>query len=238
MPSVVELAAQATLSWQRIVNILYPPRCGGCQAPGSWWCETCQAGVRYVTPPTCARCGRPDVPSGLCANCRVSPLTIESIRSLAVFDGQLRHAIHAFKYLRVAALADPLGDALARFWLQTPIPADVIVPVPLHPRRQRERGYNQAELLAKRVSRAAGLPVRPGALRRTRATAAQMSLGMADRRTNVAGAFQCAEATLRGAVVLLIDDVCTTGATLDACAAALKSAGAAEVRGLTLARAI
>lgn len=157
---------------------------------------------------------------------------------MAVFDGRLRHAIHTFKYRRVTALADPLGEALARFWLQSPVPVDVIVPVPLHPGRQRERGFNQAALLAERVARAAGLTMRPEALRRTRATAAQMSLDAADRKTNVAGAFQSADATVRGAAVLVVDDVCTTGATLDACAVALKAAGATEVHGLTLARAV
>jgi len=155
---------------------------------------------------------------------------------MALFDGRLRHAIHTFKYRRVAALADPLGDALARFWMQSPVLADVIVPVPLYPDRQRERGYNQAALLAHRLGRAAGLPVRPNALRRVRATAAQMSLNASDRKANVAGAFQCEDAAVRGAAVLLIDDVCTTGATLDACAVALMSAGAVVVRGLTLAR--
>jgi ComF family protein len=172
----------------------------------------------------------------LCAGCRASPLTIDSIRSLTLFDGRIRHAVHAFKYRRVAALAEPLGDALARFWMQTPTPARAIVPVPLHPLRRRERGYNQAELLARRVGRAARLPVYPDALRRVRATAVQMTLDAAQRRANVAEAFECIAPELRGAAVLLIDDVCTTGATLDACAVALKAAGAEAVHGLTLAR--
>ncbi len=157
---------------------------------------------------------------------------------MAVFEGRIRHAIHTFKYQRVAALAEPLGDALAHFWLQAPQPAYVIVPVPLHPQRQRERGYNQAELLARRIGRAADLPVRPEALRRVRATAVQITLDAAERKANVAGAFQSDAAAVRGAAALLVDDVCTTGATLDACATALKAAGAAAVHGLTLARAL
>ncbi|MGH2593716.1 MAG: ComF family protein, partial [Anaerolineae bacterium] len=177
-------ALPVTWHWRRIIDFIFPPHCGGCQTLGSWWCDACQASVRGVTPPTCAQCGRPSVPSGLCADCRASPLTIESIRSMALFDGRLRQAIHTFKYRRVAALADPLGDALARFWLQSPVLADVIVPVPLHPDRQRERGYNQAALLAHRLGRAAGLPVRPNALRRVRATAAQMLLNAPDRKAN------------------------------------------------------
>ena len=155
---------------------------------------------------------------------------------MAVFEDRLRHAIHKLKYRRLAALAEPLGDAMARFYLQSPLPADMIVPVPLHPRRQRDRGYNQAALLANRLGRATCLPVRPAALIRVRATVAQMSLNAAQRKENVDGAFRCDDLTVRGQHVLLIDDVCTTGATLDACAVALKMAGAAEVRGLTLAR--
>jgi ComF family protein len=184
----------------------------------------------------CARCGKPDIPSELCPACRASAPIIDSIRSLALFDGEIRHAIHALKYRRVAALAEPLGDALARFWLQSRRSAHMLVPVPLHPQRRRERGYNQAELLARRIGRAAHLPLRPDALRRVRATTSQMTLDAADRKTNVADAFQSDAAIVRDAEVLLIDDVCTTGATLDACAAALKQAGASRVHGLTLAR--
>lgn len=161
---------------------------------------------------------------------------IDSIRSVALFEGRLRHAIHALKYQRMAALGEPLGEALARFWTQSPAPADVVVPVPLHSCRERERGYNQAALLAGPLGRAVGVPVRPHALQRVRATAAQVSLNAAERMANVAGAFRCNDPALRGANVLLIDDVCTTGATLEACADALLSAGARAVRGLTLAR--
>jgi len=161
---------------------------------------------------------------------------IDSIRALTVFDGRMRHAIHAFKYRGVAALADPLGEALASFWLAAPAPAHAIAPVPLHPQRQRERGYNQAELLARRVGRKANLSVYPAALRRVRATAVQMTLGADERKANVADAFRCDMDVLRGGAVLLIDDVCTTGATLDACAQALKKAGVTAVHGLVIAR--
>jgi ComF family protein len=161
---------------------------------------------------------------------------IESIRAVALFEGPLRHAIHALKYRRLSAMAEPLGDLLAHFWVHASDGADAIVPVPLHDGRRRERGYNQAELLANRLSRRVGAPVRPNALRRLRATAVQMSLNASDRKLNVAGAFESADPAVRGKRVVVIDDVCTTGATLDACAAALLSAGAASVRGLALAR--
>ena len=156
---------------------------------------------------------------------------------MTLYEGSIRHAIHRLKYQRVSALADPLGDALGRFWQRVGVRATGIVPVPLHPDRERERGYNQSELLARRVAWAAGIPVYPHALRRVRATAAQMTLNAAERRLNVAGAFHCDDPALRGATVLLVDDVCTTASTLDACAQALKAAGAAEVHGLALAHA-
>lgn len=155
---------------------------------------------------------------------------------MALFDGPLRHAIHGLKYRRLSALAEPLGDELARFWLRGSMPVDIIVPVPLHPERQRERGYNQADLLARRVGRATGAPVQANVLRRTRVTAVQMSLNAAERKANVSGAFVADAASARDATVLVVDDVCTTGSTLDACAIALKEAGARRTLGLTLAR--
>ncbi len=236
MPTVAESAASVTFNWRRLVDFIFPPRCGGCETPGSLWCETCQAGVRDVPPPTCARCGQPGVVDDVCASCRATPLALEVIRSMTLFDGRIRHAIHALKYRRIAALAEPLGNGLARFWLRAPAPVGAIMPVPLHPQRQRERGYNQAELLARRVERAIGAPLQLSALRRVRATAVQMTLDAAERRANVADAFACDDAAVRGIDVLLIDDVCTTGATLDACARALKQAGAQAIYGLTLAR--
>lgn len=155
---------------------------------------------------------------------------------MALFDGAIRRAIHAFKYRHVAALGEPLGNILAEFWQQVAWPVDLIVPVPLHSHRQRERGYNQAALLAQGLVRAAHLPLRANALQRVRATASQMTLDAAQRRSNVNAAFRSDDNGLRGKRVLLVDDVCTTGATLNACAVALKSAGAVEVWGLTLAR--
>jgi ComF family protein len=117
------------------------------------------------------------------------------------------------------------------------MPVDVIVPVPLHPARLRRRGYNQAALLARELGRRVGLPVEERALQRVRATRSQMRLSAADRRRNVQGAFRCADGRVRGRRVLLLDDVCTTGATLEACADALRAGGAESVWALTLARA-
>ncbi|MBE0480641.1 MAG: ComF family protein [Dehalococcoidia bacterium] len=133
-------------------------------------------------------------------------------------------------------MSAPLGGLLAEFLKSGPAYYEIIVPVPLHPRRMRQRGYNQAALLAREAAKATGLPVMEDLLRRVKDTAAQArSASAAERRRNVRNAFECPR-QLDGDSILLIDDVCTTGATLDSCASALKKAGAGPVWGLTIAR--
>ena len=147
----------------------------------------------------------------------------------------MRRAIHALKYERVTAIAEPLGGVLADYLTQHPLPVTLLVPVPLHIERQRERGYNQSVLLAQALSRRLGYAVNTTALVRERHTKPQVGLNEGERRQNLLGAFRCAQ-RLDGARVLLIDDVCTTGSTMVECAAALRDAGAETIWGLTLAR--
>lgn len=164
-------------------------------------------------------------------------MQIDGIRSAVLFDGVLREAVHRLKYASARNLADPLAEMMAQFWYQTPLPADVLMPVPLHPHRERERGYNQSMLLAQALGRRIGLAVLPNALVRCRNTVSQTTLNARERRANVAEAFECVSEAVRGKRVLLIDDVCTTGATLEACSVALRQGGALSVWALTLARA-
>jgi ComF family protein len=161
---------------------------------------------------------------------------IDGIRSVAIFAGSLRKAIHRLKYDYVRDLAVPLGEMVVSFWQETPLPADVIVPVPLHPRRVRERGYNQAALLAEQLAQATGIPMACHVLLRHKYTVSQTKLDAEQRRQNVDGAFTCVGSEVRGKRVLLMDDVCTTGATLEASSVALKAGGAQSVWALTLAR--
>ncbi len=236
MRSLAQFQQHGWQIWNRFIDLLFPPRCGGCQTAGSLWCTACQAATPLLEPPWCEKCGEPCVTDRLCANCRAHPLVIEKIRSVALFDGVLRQAIHRFKYERLAGLAEPFGALLADYWRAAQLTADWLIPVPLHPSRERDRGYNQSELLARQLARQVNVPLSGKGLRRTRATAVQMTLNAAERRQNVAGAFECVEVRVRGARVVIIDDVGTTGATLDACAQAVLKAGAVSVMGLTLAR--
>jgi ComF family protein len=151
-------------------------------------------------------------------------------------EGTLRTAIHRFKYSNMRPLAIPLGRLASEYLEQNPLPVKLVVPVPLHSRRFRDRGYNQSELLAEQIGSAMGLRVVVDVLQRVRSTVPQVGLSADQRRKNVTGAFGCAGTTLERQDVLLVDDVCTTGATLEACSVALQKAGASHVWGLVLAR--
>jgi ComF family protein len=151
----------------------------------------------------------------------------------------MRQAIHQLKYRNLRALAVTLSQLLRDYLVANPIPAEALVPVPLHPKRLRERGYNQSSLLARQLGKLTGLVVVDDCLIRQRTAPPQArSASVEERRRNVAEAFACRDRQLRERQVLLIDDVATSGATLDACAAALKASGAASVWGLTVAREI
>jgi len=172
-----------------------------------------------------------------CPYCRRWKLDIDGIRSPFAFEGVVRGAVHQLKYGHFKALAAPLGQLLAQYLETAPVAADVLVPVPLHPRRLRERGYNQSALLAAEVGKMNGIPVVTDSLVRLRHTKAQVkTAGAEERQRNLAGAFGCRDGKLAGKRVLVVDDVCTTGATLNSCAMALREAGASSVWGLALAR--
>lgn len=160
------------------------------------------------------------------------------MRSVGPHLAPLREAIHAFKYEGVRVLAGPLGQLLACTWQQGNVPVDVVLPVPLHRARLRQRGYNQSLLLARVLGAETGLPLREDGLTRQRNTRAQVGLSPEQRRANVQDAFVCTAPNLHGQRVLLVDDVLTTGATLEACATALLQAGVREVWALTLTRAV
>lgn len=220
------------------LDLLYPQRCASCGREGSLLCVPCVNALPRLQPPFCPRCAQPLSRQDTCRRCRETPLNIDGIRSPFLMEGSIREAIHRLKYSNLRAVAPILGGLLAPIIADERVPAHVLVPVPLHARRERQRGYNQARLLADGVGDALGLPVASGALARVKETPPQAkSAGVQERRTGVLGAFDCPQpALVRGRAVVLVDDVCTTGATLEACATALKNAGATSVWGVTLAR--
>jgi len=190
-------------------------------------------------PPLCPKCGRPQSSAILCPNCVGWQAEIDGIRSPFRFDGAIRQAIHQLKYRNLRALAVLLAQLLDDYLVSSPVPGEVLVPVPLHQKRLRERGYNQSSLLAQELGKLTNLPVVDDCLIRQRHASPQARTSTVDERWfNVAGAFICRDRRLKDKQVLLIDDVSTSGATLDACSRALKEAGAVSVWGLVVAREI
>lgn len=228
---------------QSLLDVLFPPRCSHCRATGTVLCATCLSTARAPRPPLCSRCGRTLPATGeSCPTCSAGhgPTALRSIRVAALHDGAMRDGVLALKYRGQRRLAGPLGGVLAEAVRASGDLPDIIVPVPLHAGRRRERGYNQAELLARSCARQLGVPCETNVLARLRATIPQVGLAVAERRVNVSGAFALvtprAVQRLVGRRVLVIDDVTTTGSTLDAAATALLVAAPAELRGFALTR--
>ncbi len=220
-----------------VSDLLFPQRCISCGKEGRLICHNCMGKLPRITAPVYDACDRSQPGDATRPTYSPGEMTIDGICSPFRFDGAIREAVHQLKYRNVRALARPLANLLYDYLVRNPLPADVLVPVALHRQRLRERGYNQSGLLARELGRLAGLPVVEGCLVRQRYTAAQArTSNVAERQQNMVSAFTCRDDCLRGKHVLLIDDVCTSGATLDSCAAALKLGGAASVWGLTLAR--
>ncbi len=218
------------------LDLLFPQWCVGCGKEGDFLCYSCRRSLPRITPPLCPRCGKPQ-PSGiLCPGCVGWQAELDGIRSPFRFDGVIRQAIHQLKYRNLRAIAQPLAKLLQDFLSTNPMLGEVLMPVPLHQKRLRERGYNQSRLLAQELGKLINLPVVADCLIRQRHTPPQARTSTVDeRRSNVANAFTCRNYRLQDKQVLLIDDVTTSGATLNACASALKSAGATSVWGLVLA---
>jgi len=219
------------------LNLLLPPHCVVCARQGAWFCEACIQQIQPLPEPKCSHCGRPLLQPGLCRRCRIERSYLLSIDSCSAHRQPLRKVIHEFKYGGMAVLSEPLAGLMALTWASRHLQCDRIIPVPLHPARVRERGYNQSTLLARALSRHLHIIVDEKTLVRVRNTPAQVGLSRQERRQNMDGAF-CCSSVLEGSAVLLVDDVCTTGATLEACARVLLDAGAASVRALTVARAL
>lgn len=221
--------------------------CGGARATPAegYVCRGCRAGVRFIEPPFCERCGRPfegDITTQFeCANCRDMDWSFHSARSAVVARDTVMEVIHRYKYQRAMWFEPFLADLLitaAGPVLDGQRP-DLIVPVPLHPTKRREREFNQAERLADRLGAATRIPVNKRLVRRIRPTRTQTQLNRQERLANVHNAFGLWDGQrLNSERIVLVDDVFTTGATTSACAGALVAAGAGEVWVWTVARGV
>jgi len=236
-------------AWRRLIQLLLPARCAGCQQLGpEVVCADCSAQLEAVGEPCCVRCGRrrlTEFASPDCAECHGESIGVVRARSLYVYAGIGRELLHQYKfngYLGAGRfLAERLGGWTEPGWPrrygEPDLKLDAVVPVPLHPKRLRQRRFNQSLLPARLLAEQHGLACLPQGLVRTRETETQVGLSAAQRRDNVRGAFSVPAtmlAELNGKRVLLVDDLMTTGATLASCARTLKRGGAAAVYGLTL----
>lgn len=242
------------LGWA--LDWLYPPRCRSCRdrivgQDEECFCLACQKKIRTVSHPLCTKCGRPFLDASgddhLCGTCLVRSPHFVSARAWACYpvgenEGQpLREVVQRFKYGRKVSLGKPLGRLMASSHSEffTGCSLDLIIPVPLHQKRLRWRGFNQAVILAREVSRLWHVPMDPLILLRARETPPQTQLDEEERRKNVRGAFSLnPEKSVQGKSLLLVDDVYTSGATVNECSRTLIRAGAKEVHVLTLARTV
>jgi ComF family protein len=234
----------------RFLNLLYPAACPACEGtmPAPEFCKRCRDAITTPTTPLCPTCGDPFRTAGdsnhPCGRCLSRPPRFNRARACAIYHtgetaGALAPVLQRYKYNRDVTLARPLGKLMAE---RCPLPLadyDVIMPVPLHVARLRWRGFNQAQLLCHAVAARHPIPIDALSVERLRATRPQVQLNEADRRRNVAGAFRVNRPDqVRGRRVLLVDDVLTTGATVDECSRSLLRAGARSVDALVLARAV
>ena len=221
------------------LDLLCPPSCGGCGRRGVRWCDQCNYSVEQINPPFCDVCGQNYLlESELCNRCKDTRPNYQALRSWAVFDGKVRNALHRMKYRRDTGLGEALSIPLIDYLKRLGWKIDIVVPVPLGTARMVERGYNQAALLAQPLAYGLGYRYMPKTLQRVKETRSQVGLSAVSRRENVAGAFKANPDLCLGMNILIVDDVTTSGATLDSSAAALCAAGAKSVYGLTLARAV
>jgi ComF family protein len=263
-PTIARLSQSLDASRKLLLDAIFPPRCAGCRTwSQSLFCDNCRAALKLIQKPFCITCGKPFDPlahsAPECAGCRAERRhpapPFRALRSLYVFDGPVRQAIYRFKYQGKTAQAAPLAALLYEYLLQQDkqvkhIPLErisLIVPVPLHAWRHYRRCYNQSALLAGELvkciaqERSESIPLMHPLLQRIRHTTPQVGLKAKARAANVQGAFAINDALLqrvdlKAGAILLIDDVCTTQATLHECARVLVRAGAPEVYALTLAR--
>jgi len=218
------------------LDLLFPPLCAGCGAANTRWCIDCYRNCQHIHPPICAVCGHPGEFNNLCPECKQTLPVFKELRSFMVYRDEIRNAIHRLKYNNDMALGEVFSKYLVQLYRKQGWQVDMVIPVPLSRERIKQRGYNQSALLARPVAVNLNLVYSGKVLYRERDTRSQVGLSADERRSNVWGAFRADERQVRDRSILLVDDVTTTGSTMNACAHALMQAGAQDVYCITLAR--
>jgi ComF family protein len=232
------------------LDILFPPRCHICKTlapPGAdlHLCPNCTEQIEFITYPLCPQCGLPLATERgsdhRCGSCIIHPPPFSAARAATIYNGHVQEMIHRFKYQNQVHLRRPLSLLTARHLSSfiTHHQPEIVIPVPLHRKRLKDRGFNQALLIAESISTICTTPLIRHNLRRIRWTEPQISLKAEERASNLRGAFALHDSSaIKGKKVLLIDDVFTTGSTVIECAKTLKQGGAKEVVVITVARAV
>lgn len=234
---------------QRLLHFLIPHQCPCCkrflEEKEKGICSSCLSEIRWIKPPFCSVCGvpflSPEVDNHPCSSCTLQKRSFHMARALGYYEGALRVAIHQWKYQEKTSLTsffgETMGERFSQYW--DPSSIDLLLPVPLHPERLRERGFNQSLLLVKALSQRTGIPYQKRLLRKVHPTPPLMELRAGERERVIKGSFQVMKKEeIEGKSILLVDDVYTTGATVNECAKILLAAGAARVDVFTLAHAI
>jgi ComF family protein len=220
-----------------MLDLLFPPDCGGCGKHGTRWCKECQKKTNILVGIVCDICGLPQGVPGVCNTCLAERPHFRSLRAWSVFDDPIRTALHKLKYRREISLGDSLAAQMVSFVQDLNWPIEAIIPIPLGRRRHKERGYNQVGMVAFPLALALQVDYLSRGLTRRKETRSQVGLTREERRQNVSGAFT-ADDRVKGKTVLVMDDVSTTGSTLSSSAEALLLSGAKEVYALAIARAL
>lgn len=236
---VLPIASNLYHKFWESLDWIFPPHCAGCGQLGQRWCPDCLANTQSIKLPVCKKCGEPVSQNNFIhRRCSTDLEFIEFIRSYGYYQTPLLDAIHKLKYQNDIGIAESLAMYLVDLYKTIEWETDIVIPVPLNKQKLSSRGYNQAKLIARPFSFAINRPLISNALFRTIDTKSQVGLSRNERILNVQDAFIVENDSIQGKRIILVDDVSTTGATLEACARALNKAGAKAIVGLTLAKAV
>jgi competence protein ComFC len=221
--------------WE-VVDWIFPPTCSGCGKIGERWCSSCDLQLTPLYDQICQICGYPMQSGKICEKCKNDRPSYTKLRSIYAYKAELRNALHRLKYNNDLGVGEIMGKKCAEYLSFLNWDIDLILPVPLGKKRRRERGYNQSALIAFPLALILNIPYNPKAIIRKKETVTQIEFKAEERKQNVKDAFLANTSVVNGKNVLIIDDVITTGSTMDSCALELKIAGARNVYGLSVAR--